>query len=191
MKALRSVMFSVASLLVAISGVAHASDPAPSLYDLEARLVDQDGKPTTLDLGRGQPVLISMFYATCPHACPMLIRKIKKIEAALPPEAQGKVQVLLVSFNGEKDTNEKLWKLKDAHGVDPARWHFTRTDASSVEELAAVLGIKYRFLPDGAINHTTVITLLGPNGELLERVDGTDQPIDNLAEKLRTLTAAR
>jgi protein SCO1 len=186
-KTLRSMMW----ILLAFSGVAYASEPAPSLYDLEASLVDQDGRPTTLDLARGQPVLISMFYATCPHACPMLVRKIKKIEAQLPPEAQGKVQVLLVSFNGEKDTNEKLQKLKDAHGVDPARWHFTRTNASSVEELAAVLGIKYRFLPEGAINHTTVITLLGPDGELLQRVDGTDQSIDNLVEKLRGLTAAR
>jgi cytochrome oxidase Cu insertion factor (SCO1/SenC/PrrC family) len=68
--------------------------------------------------------------------------------------------------------------------------HFTRTDEASVEKLAAVLGIKHRFLPDGAINHTTVITLLGPRGELLERVDGTDQPIGNLVEKLRGLTAA-
>ncbi|MGA9525722.1 MAG: SCO family protein [Myxococcaceae bacterium] len=187
MKSLRSMVL----MLLTISGVAWASEPVPSLYDLEARLVDQDGRPTTLDLGRGQPVLISMFYATCPHACPMLIRKIKKIEAQLPPEAQGKVQVVMVSFNGERDSNEKLWKLKDAHGVDPARWHFTRTEASSVEELAAVLGIKYRFLPDGAINHTTVITLLGPDGELLARVDGTDQPVDDLVEKLRTLTAAR
>ncbi len=187
MKSLRSLVW----MLIAVSGAAQAAEEAPSLYDLQANLVDQDGRTKALELGRGQPVLISMFYATCPHACPMLIRKIKQIEAQLPPEAQGKVQVLLVSFNGERDTNEKLWKLKDAHGVDPARWHFTRTDASSVEELAAVLGIKYRFLPDGAINHTTVITLVGPQGELLARVDGTDQPIEGLVEKLRALTAAR
>ena len=41
-----------------------------SIYALSASLVDQRGRQVGLDLFRGHPVLISMFYATCPDACP-------------------------------------------------------------------------------------------------------------------------
>ncbi|MDP2701394.1 MAG: SCO family protein, partial [Candidatus Rokubacteria bacterium] len=36
-----------------------------SIYALSAPLVDQRGRPAGLDLFRGRPVLIAMFYATC------------------------------------------------------------------------------------------------------------------------------
>jgi len=157
----------------------------PSLYDFSARLTDQDGQTIGLDHARGQPVIVSMFYGTCPYACPMLINKIKRIENELPEELRGKVRVLLISFDPERDPPEKLKKLASLHGVDQGRWRFVRTDPETVEELAAVLGIKYRFLTDGAINHTTVISLVDRDGRIVEKVDGSDQDMSGFVEKLR------
>src|SRR5262245_12560894 len=70
--------------------VARSTDvqPAPlgeSIYALQLDLIDQDGMRVPLDAFRGHPVIIAMFYGTCPAACPMLTSDIKAIEARLSP----------------------------------------------------------------------------------------------------------
>jgi protein SCO1/2 len=56
--------------------------------------------------------------------------------------------------------------------VDARRWSFLRVDdAGAVRTLAAVLGIKYRFLPGGAINHSSVITYVAPDGVIGGRME--------------------
>lgn len=159
-------------------------EASDSLYLLEGSYTDQTGAKVGLDTFRGQPVLISMFYGSCHGACPLLITNIKKLIGELDPAARERVKVVLVSFDPEHDTTSSLGALFDAHGLDAAKWKFLRTDAPKVQELAAVLGIKYRFAPDGSINHSSVITLLGDKGVIQARVEG-DQPNDPILEKLR------
>jgi protein SCO1/2 len=151
---------------------AHAA-PAPSLYDFEQRFTDQDGKTVTLaQVGEGHPVLITMFYGTCPAACPLLINRIKRLEAKLSPAQRADLRVVLVTFDPARDTVAMLKGLQAAHQVDARRWSFLRVDdASAVRTLAAVLGIKYRFLPGGAINHSSVITSVGPDGAITGRME--------------------
>src|SRR3989338_5688031 len=60
--------------------------------------------------------------------------------------------------------------------------------ADTVREIAAVLGIKYRRLADGLFNHSSVITLLDPDGVVLVR----DEAIGGShAALLRSLRAAQ
>ena len=181
----------------AASAEAHATLPAgeaatgaESIYQLDGTYTDQDGRQMRLSDLRGKPVLISMFYGTCPHACPMLISDLKRVEAAVPPEVREKLQVVLVTFDPERDTPASMKALRDAHLVDARRWTMLRTEPERVQELAAVLGIKYRFAPGGAINHSTVITLLDENGAIVERLDGLRQPEAPIVAKL-TAKAAR
>lgn len=147
--------------------------PAPSLYDLEQRFTDQDGRQVTLaQVGEGHPVLITMFYGTCPAACPLLINRIKRLEAKLSPAQRAELRVVLVTFDPARDTVAMLKQLQAAHQVDARRWSFLRVDdAGAVRTLAAVLGIKYRFLPGGAINHSSVITSVGPDGAITGRME--------------------
>jgi protein SCO1/2 len=66
-----------------------------------------------------------------------------------------------------------LAELARLHGVDGARWHFARTSESSVRELAALLGIRYRKMAGGEIGHSPLIALLDRNGEVALRVEGS------------------
>lgn len=157
-----------------------------SVYQLQAKLEGGDGKKVGLDVFRGQPVLISLFYGRCPAACPMLIAQIKRIEAGLSPEARAGMRVLLVSMDPRSDTPEVLASLTEAHRLD-GRWKLTRTDDAKVQEIAAVLGVRYRRLKNGEINHSTVVTVLDPAGNPVARVDGLSKPLEDLiarAEKL-------
>ncbi len=142
-----------------------------SLYHLKASFTDQHGQPFALETLRGSPVLATMFYASCTSICPMLIAQVDRAYDALPPATRERTHVLLVSLDPARDTVEKLRELGQRHGIDDPRWHFLRTDAEDVRALAALLGIRYRALPDGEISHSPLIALLDREGVLAMRME--------------------
>lgn len=167
-----------------------APPPSDSLYQLATPLVTQADRPASLDLHRGQPVLISMFYASCPHVCPMLIAAMHRMERALDEGRRARLRVLLVSLNPDRDTPVKLRELAERHNVDLSRWTFARTSDREVRKLAAALGIQYRQLPDGEFNHATVITLLDAEGRVAARTTAIAPPDAEFVEALRRITKA-
>jgi protein SCO1 len=145
------------------------AESGPSLYELDLTLVDQDGTTLTLDSFAGRPLVITMFYASCPVACPMLLSDIKHAIGGATPETQAEVAVLLVSLDPERDTPEAMKGLAQRHRRDLPSWRFTRTSPESTRELAAVLGIKYKALEGGAIRHTSLISVLDERGVVRHR----------------------
>ena len=121
-------------------------------------------------------------YATCHAPCPILIQRLKAIEARTAP---GAAAFVAVSLDPERDTPEALRALARARHVDESRWRLLRAPEDTVREIAAVLGIKYRRLPDGSFNHSSVITLLDPAGVILARDEGTGGAHTVLLRSLR------
>jgi protein SCO1/2 len=176
----------------AVSAVPIAAEPtAPSIYDLEMTLTDQDGRALALDAFAGKPVIISMFYATCPYACPMLISDINRVVSSLEPSERSEVRVLLVSLDPERDTPVALKRLAQAHRADSPNWRFTSAPEHQARELAAVLGIKYRKLENGAINHSSVITVLDGRGSVRHRSENLGQHDPELVRQLKGLVGKR
>jgi len=162
-------MRTLALALLLCAGAAIGATPGDSVYQLGTRLEDQAAATTTLDRYRGQPVVISMFYGSCPHVCPMLISTIQRYELQLPEDRRAQLRVLMVSIDPKRDTPAHLDEVAQRHRVDGKRWTLARTDAASVRKLAAALNIQYRELPDGEFNHSTVITLLDPEGRIVRQ----------------------
>lgn len=177
-------------LFACIAGAASAATPGDSLYQLSLPLTDQSATATTLDRYRGQPVVISMFYGSCPHVCPMLISTIQRYERELPESQRGKLRVLMVSIDPQRDTPAKLAEVAGRHRVDGKRWTLARADAAAVRKLAAALNIQYRQLPDGEFNHSTVLTLLDPSGRILRQSTSMLRPDAEFAGALKAATAA-
>lgn len=166
--------------------------PGESLYQLRAQLTDQHGAALGLASFRGAPLLVTMFYASCTSICPLLIGQLKRIEGALEPRQRARMRVLLISLDPARDTVPRLAELAARHGVDDHRWTFTRTAEPSVREVAALLGIRYRVMPDGEISHSPVISLLDAEGALVERSEGTlDDPGEIAREVARLLAPAQ
>ncbi|HEX5056458.1 MAG TPA: SCO family protein [Gammaproteobacteria bacterium] len=159
-----------------------------SLYQLELDLTDQDGTVSGLDVFKGQPVLIAMFYSSCPYACPLTIQTLQKTEAALDPRTRGQLRVLLVSLDSEQDTPDKLAELARHQKVDTARWKLARTDAAGVRKLAAVLGIRFKRLPDGEFNHSTSINLLDRDGVQIMSSGRVGETDPALLEKIKRVS---
>lgn len=155
----------VISMMLAGSMATHADD---SLYQLHLTITSQSGQSIPLDVERGHPTIISMFYASCPAACPLLISSIQAYEQSLDPESRSRLRVLMVSFDPRRDKPAVLAQLAHSHRADPQRWTFSAA-ASDVDarKLAALLGIQYRQTADGDFDHTLRITLLDASGRVV------------------------
>lgn len=145
--------------------------PGDSIYRLPLALTDQDGHASNLADRRGKPQLVSMFYTSCPYICPLVIDTLKKTQRALPPEERSRLAVLLVSFDPDRDTPERLHDVFGERKLDVATWTLARTDATDVRKLAAVLDIQYRALANRDINHTSALILLDADGRIVARTD--------------------
>jgi protein SCO1 len=148
------------------TSVVRAADPSASLYHLDARLTDQSGRAQGLDVHRGHPVLVTLFYSGCLATCPLIIDTLRSVERELPAAERARLRVLMISIDSEHDTPAALRTLAQTRRIDLERWTLARADSASVRKIAAALGVQYRSLPDGGFNHSTVIALLSPLGEI-------------------------
>ena len=157
--------------------------PGRSLYHSTVSLTDQHGTQLTVGAFRGQAVIVSMFYSSCTTVCPMLIGQLKRIDAALPPEARARTRVLLVSLDPQRDTPERLAQLAKLYGVDD-RWYFARASSAGVQEIAALLGVTYRRTTSGDIDHSAVIALLDRDGVVAKQVEGSFADVTEIVSQV-------
>lgn len=156
-----------------------------SYYEIDVPLETHSGEQTSFAAFAGKPTIVSMFYGTCPHVCPMLISTIKQVENQLPEDMRKELQVVLVSVDPERDSPQALNELVERHDVDSDRWTLARTVPAQTRALAAVLGIKYKQLPDGEFNHTTSIILLDAQGREIARSGKLGAPEAEFVRKVR------
>ncbi len=177
------------ALLLTIAPVAGADAGYPplSIYNLSAQLVDPSGAARTLNMYRGHPVLVTMFYSSCDMACPLLIDTLRSFERSLTPAQRARIRVLLISIDPEHDTPTSLRALATARRIDLSRWTLVRADDATVRKVAAVLNIQYRRLPDGNYNHASVISLLTTQGEIAMQSTVLGKADERLATSLRGL----
>lgn len=149
-----------------------AAFPGDSVYQLSMSLRDPEGKPKALAVWSGHPVLIAMVYTSCKSVCPLIVADLRRIEAALSPAAREKTRVLLVSLDARRDDPSALRKFSERHRIDARRWLIATPGSNDVRPLAALLGVRYRSLPNGELLHTPQITLLDGGGTPRARIEG-------------------
>ena len=179
------------SLGASMTAVAAPDKPlaANSIYQLSIPLMDQNGRASQLADWRGQPVLITMFYTSCEFVCPRIVEGLKRTEDGLVAGGNGRLPVLMVTFDPSRDDAAALKHAADERHLDDPVWTLARTDPRNVRKLAAVLGIQYRQLPSGDFNHTSVLILLDAEGRIAGRtatIGEADAAFVKLAQKVAT-----
>jgi len=164
----RDALLSLAALAAAPGWLHAAEPPGDSVYRLDARLQDQDGRPFAFSSLQGTPLLASMFYTACDMVCPMIFESIHANLRALPARERAAVRILMVSFDPARDTQAVLKKTAEQHGCD-SRWRLARCDEATARKVAAVLGIQYRRLANGEYNHSSLIDVLDAEGRIVAR----------------------
>lgn len=156
-----------------------------SLYQLEPQFTDDAGRPFALGQLRGRPVVLTMFFASCGYACPLLVTDMQAIRAQLPAAVRDRAAFVLVSFDVERDTPAALRLYREQRGLDDG-WTLLHGDADAVRELAALLGVKYKQEADGMFSHSNLVTVLNPEGEIVHQRSGLR---GGLPEAARALAA--
>ncbi len=148
-----------------------------SIYQLESEWTNQWGKKFSLGELEGSPVVLTMFFASCTYACPILINDMKKIENEIPEEELSSYKFVLVSIDPERDTPEKLEKFAEEKNLDTKRWTLLTGSSDDIMELAALTGFKYKKDKSGDFSHSNLITFLNKEGEILHQQFGLNQDI--------------
>lgn len=174
------------------TGVSLAAAPVPgdSVYQLQVTLTDQNGHAEPWAARRGTPQIVSMFYTHCAYVCPMIVETMNQVAKALPPQAQGRLGLLLISIDPQRDTVARLHEVSGERHLASPPWTLARSDAAAVREIAAVLGVQYRRLPDGEFNHSTVLTLLSADGRILAQSEQLGEPDPAFVDAVRRALAA-
>jgi protein SCO1/2 len=153
---------------LAAATAADSALPGDSLYRLNPRLTDQDGKPFELVSLQGRPVLVSMFYSSCEMVCPVLFETVAQTVKSLPAPARDRIRILMVTFDPERDTVAVLKETAAKHSCDQ-HWSIVRGSPADVRQIAAALGVQYRRLASGEFNHSTSVLLLDTHGRITKR----------------------
>ena len=148
-----------------------------SLYQVESVWTNDAGEKIKLPRLRGQVQVVTMFFASCAYACPANVNELKKIEAALPEPLRSRTRFVLVTFDAERDTPAALRLYRQRQDLDPRRWTLLRGQPDDVQELAALLGVRYKQDARGQFAHSNLITVLDAEGEIVHQLSGMKQDI--------------
>ena len=159
-----------------------------SLYQLDSSWTNDAGAALKLTSLHGRPQVVTMFFASCQFTCPVLVKDMQRIEAALPQSVRTNVGFVLVTFDSERDTPEALAAYRKIHGL-PSNWTLLRGAPDDVLELGALLGIKYKKDLRGQFAHSNVITVLDAGGETVRQIVGVNRDASDAVQAVeRVLT---
>ena len=161
-----------------------------SLYQLDATWTNDAGASVQLAMLRGRPVVLAMFFASCEYACPIIVDDMKRLGASLPADARAKAQFVLVSFDTARDTPAALNAYRERMKLDGA-WTLLHGDAANVQELAMLLGVKFKQDARGQFSHSNLITVLNPEGEIAHQRAGLMGDVSEAAKAVALVAAAR
>lgn len=142
-----------------------------SLYQLDATWTDDAGQDVSLSTLRGQSVVVAMFFASCEYACPVLVSDMQRLRALMPESTRAGTRFVLVTFDTARDTPAVLKAYRERAALD-AGWTLLRGDDAAVQELAMLLGVKFKQDARGQFAHSNVITILNADGEVVHQHAG-------------------
>ncbi len=117
----------------------------------EYELVSSDGTVAPLlGLVAGEAAIVSFVYLSCGQACPLATATLHQLDATLARDEvlAGRVQLVSVSFDPERDTPEALATLRQ--GLAPqGRWRFlTANDPAEIAPVLADFGQDAVWIPE-------------------------------------------
>ena len=186
----RSSLLLLALLLAACSPDApkfRSTDITGADFGKEIALTGHDGKPRTLADFRGKLVVLFFGYTYCPDVCPTTLVDMAAAMKSLGNDA-GRVQVLFVTLDPERDTREVLAQYVAA--FDP-RFLGLYGDAAATQRAAKEFKIFYEKRSGSTpsaytVDHSGQSYVLDAQGKL-RLFARHDRIAADLADDLRTL----
>jgi protein SCO1 len=154
--------------------------------------VNQDGAAMTLHQLRGDAVVVTFMYTSCPMPtfCPLMDQNFAKIQAKLKEQNNMlKVHLLSVSFDPQVDTPAVLKKHADKLGADPRLWSFVTGDRDEIDKWASGFGVSIsRAMNDPRdITHNLRTVILDRQGNLVQTYTGNEWTPEQVLADVRVM----
>jgi len=143
----------------------HASDVSAMFTQADFRLTDHNGKTRTLADFRGKAVALFFGYTHCPDVCPTTLADLAQMMQLLGKDA-GRVQVLFITVDPERDTPEMLAQYVPAFHPSFLGLH---GDAQATAQAAKAFYVGYQKQPTSSgynVDHSLGTFLVDPKGRV-------------------------
>jgi len=144
--------------------------PETSIYQLDHQWENQFGNNIQLADLQGNPVILTMIFTHCEYACPMMVNDLKQIESQFT-DKHNKTNFVLISFDHERDTPERLREYANVQGLGD-KWILLHGNAEQIKEISLVLDISYEQQNNGSFAHANKKFVLDKNGIILFEQEG-------------------
>ncbi|MCB1906057.1 MAG: SCO family protein [Rhodocyclaceae bacterium] len=158
-------------LLAALASPAHAA-PGIDVYALPYPLVDEHGRQRRLADWRGRPTIVAMDHSTWSAVCSSTARRLHALQVAA--DRLGKdVEFVVIGIEPDKDTPQSWARYRRERGVEGDNWHFLRASVADTPNVAASLGVNYRYEYGDLILDLRILRV-GADGRVMRVVEGYD-----------------
>ncbi len=132
----------------------------------DVRMTDQDGQPVQVNQLKGKWTLLFFGYTFCPDICPTTFAQLRQIKSELPKDIVGKLQIILVSVDPNRDNPKQL---KQYLGYfDPEFKGLTAASIEDLQKLANAVSIPFipadTSKPNYTVDHSANLAIVGPDG---------------------------
>jgi len=149
------------------------------------RLTDQNGVKRSSTDFRGRFMLIYFGYSYCPDVCPTTLSLMADALDKLGPQGDAIVPIF-ITIDPERDSPAKLKPYLASFGP---RFVGLTADLATIKRVAALYRVYLKKEPlaggNYAMDHSSVIYLMGPDGKFVGFWDDTAIGPDKLAAALR------
>lgn len=105
-------------------------------------LTDQRGQTVRLSDFRGQAIVLTFIYTSCPDVCPLIAENLRVAYEILPVDARDDVALLAVTVDPARDTQAALEQFSELHRLaDNPSWHALRGDPDTLERVWQDYGV--------------------------------------------------
>ncbi len=148
-------------------------------------LTDGDGHKVTDASYAGYWRLVYFGYTHCPDACPTTLSTLAAALDKLPPASRARVRVLFITVDPARDTPAVIGPYARAFGPEFTGLTGTPAQLQPAEAGYHVYASRHE-LKDGdyAMDHSSVIYVMAPDGHFAGVLDDTLSPAD-MAKNLR------
>jgi protein SCO1 len=146
-------------------------------------LYNQDGVAVSFDRFRGQRVVLNFIFTRCPvpTMCPASTAKMMALQATAKARNIPNLQLVSISFDSAYDTPPVLKAYAEARGIDTSNFSFLTGPENAIRDLLIQFGVVVE-PGENLARHTLSTVLIGADGKILHRVDGSAwEPSDFLA----------
>ena len=165
------------ALLVGLSpsiGLSHIPIPPKQPSDIGRRLVqsavadfqltDQNGKLFHFSDTRGNLVLTTFVFTTCPDVCPLFSAKFASIQRALREKKVADYWLLTISTDPERDKPAILKEYAGRFNADLNHWAFLTGSRAALSKVWKAFGVEVTKTESGQVFHTALTTLIDRQG---------------------------